>query len=44
MDRNSVAWRGYMPAAPTPFTVEGAVDEGAIAALMDHPTSGMSWR
>lgn len=36
MDRNSVGWRGYIPAAPTPFTVEGAVDEGMIAQLMDH--------
>ncbi|WP_030185539.1 dihydrodipicolinate synthase family protein [Streptomyces sp. NRRL S-813] len=36
MDRNSVAWRGYFPAAPTPFTDEGAVDCDAIRKLMDH--------
>lgn len=36
MDRNSVSWRGYIPAAPTPFTGKGAVDEGLIAQLMDH--------
>lgn len=36
MDRNSVSWRGYIPAAPTPFTPSGAVDEDAIAHLMDH--------
>lgn len=36
MDRNSVSWRGYIPAAPTPFTPNGAVDEDAIAHLMDH--------
>ncbi|RFU39818.1 dihydrodipicolinate synthase family protein [Actinomadura logoneensis] len=36
MDRNSVAWRGYIPAAPTPFTAGGAVDEAALVALMNH--------
>jgi 4-hydroxy-tetrahydrodipicolinate synthase len=29
MDRNSVTWKGYWVAAPTPFTKAGAVDEGA---------------
>jgi 4-hydroxy-tetrahydrodipicolinate synthase len=29
MDRNSVDWRGYWVAAPTPFTKTGALDEGA---------------
>lgn len=36
MDRNSVSWRGYIPAAPTPFAADGTVDEASIAALMDH--------
>lgn len=36
MDRNSVDWRGYWPAAPTPFSAEGAIDIGAIEALMEH--------
>ncbi len=29
MDRNSVDWKGYWVAAPTPFTGEGALDEPA---------------
>ncbi|WP_030599509.1 dihydrodipicolinate synthase family protein [Streptomyces fulvoviolaceus] len=36
MDRNSVNWRGYIPAAPTPFTADGAIDEDTLVALMDH--------
>lgn len=36
MDRNSVSWRGYIPASPTPFTLDGAVDEAAMAKLMNH--------
>ena len=36
MDRNSVEWRGYWPAAPTPFAADGSVDEAALVALMDH--------
>ena len=36
MDRNSVSWQGYFPAAPTPFTADGAVDETALRALMNH--------
>jgi 4-hydroxy-tetrahydrodipicolinate synthase len=34
MDRNSVAWRGYWAAAPTPFTRAGAIDEPAWRALL----------
>lgn len=34
MDRNDVTWRGYWPAAPTPFTTEGALDETALRALL----------
>lgn len=36
MDRNSVSWRGYIPAAPTPFADDGSIDEAAIEALMEH--------
>ena len=36
MDRNSVEWRGYWPAAPTPFAADGSVDEAALVAMMDH--------
>jgi hypothetical protein len=28
MDRNSVAWRGYIPAAPPPIGANGTLDEG----------------
>ena len=35
MDRTDVTWGGYWPAAPTPFTVDGALDEHAIRALME---------
>ncbi|HVO53283.1 MAG TPA: dihydrodipicolinate synthase family protein [Solirubrobacterales bacterium] len=34
MDRSTVQWRGYWPAAPTPFSADGALDEGAIGALL----------
>ncbi|MBS0562060.1 MAG: dihydrodipicolinate synthase family protein [Proteobacteria bacterium] len=34
MDRNSVDWRGYWVAAPTPFDRSGALDEGAWRALL----------
>ncbi|WP_214106084.1 dihydrodipicolinate synthase family protein [Acrocarpospora catenulata] len=34
MDRDDVTWHGYWPAAPTPFTAEGAVDEAALRALV----------
>jgi dihydrodipicolinate synthase/N-acetylneuraminate lyase len=35
MNRGDVEWHGYWPAAPTPFTAEGALDEGAWRALLD---------
>ncbi|MEU8204772.1 dihydrodipicolinate synthase family protein [Streptosporangium sp. NPDC049046] len=34
MDRDDVTWRGYWPAAPTPFTSEGGLDEDAWRALL----------
>jgi dihydrodipicolinate synthase/N-acetylneuraminate lyase len=34
MNRNDVNWRGYWPAAPTPFTRDGALDEGAWRELL----------
>jgi dihydrodipicolinate synthase/N-acetylneuraminate lyase len=34
MDRHSVTWRGYWPAAPTPFTRDGALDERAWRELL----------
>ena len=34
MDRDDVSWHGYWPAAPTPFTAEGALDEDAWRALL----------
>lgn len=34
MDRNDVSWRGYWPAAPTPFTEGGELDEAALRALL----------
>lgn len=37
MDRSTVSWRGYVPAAPTPFTEGGgSVDEDALVALLEH--------
>jgi dihydrodipicolinate synthase/N-acetylneuraminate lyase len=35
MDRSSVDWHGYWPAAPTPFTADGALDETAWADLIE---------
>jgi 1-pyrroline-4-hydroxy-2-carboxylate deaminase len=35
MDRNTVDWRGYWPAAPTPFTPDGAFDERAMRDLIE---------
>jgi 4-hydroxy-tetrahydrodipicolinate synthase len=35
MNRHDVDWAGYWPAASTPFTAEGALDEAALAALME---------
>lgn len=34
MDRTSVSWRGYWPAAPTPFTADGALDEQALRNVL----------
>jgi 4-hydroxy-tetrahydrodipicolinate synthase len=34
MDRDDVDWRGYWPAAPTPFTRDGALDEAALTAVL----------
>jgi 1-pyrroline-4-hydroxy-2-carboxylate deaminase len=34
MDRDDVDWRGYWPAAPTPFTADGALDEAALTAVL----------
>jgi 4-hydroxy-tetrahydrodipicolinate synthase len=34
MRRDDVDWRGYWPAAPTPFAADGAVDEAAWRALL----------
>src|SRR3954454_6564496 len=35
MDRNSVDWRGYMPAVTTPFTADGELDLDAWRELLD---------
>jgi 4-hydroxy-tetrahydrodipicolinate synthase len=34
VDRRTVDWRGYWPAAPTPFTALGAVDEAALRGVL----------
>ncbi|MEU5884381.1 dihydrodipicolinate synthase family protein [Spirillospora sp. NPDC047279] len=34
MHRDDVSWSGYWPAAPTPFTADGALDEDAWRALL----------
>jgi 1-pyrroline-4-hydroxy-2-carboxylate deaminase len=34
MDRDSVDWKGYWIAAPTPFTVTGALDESALRGVL----------
>lgn len=36
MDRNTVGWKGYWPASPTPFTLDGAFDEQKMRELIDH--------
>ena len=36
MDRNDVDWHGPMPAVTTPFRVDGAVDNDALAANIDR--------
>lgn len=35
MNRDDVAWSGYWPAAPTPFTADGALDTDALTSLMN---------
>nr|WP_296765396.1 dihydrodipicolinate synthase family protein [Rhodococcus sp. (in: high G+C Gram-positive bacteria)] len=35
MNRDDVAWSGYWPAAPTPFTQSGEVDTDALTDLMN---------
>ena len=35
MDRTDVTWRGYWPAAPTPFAADGRLDEEALRALVE---------
>ena len=34
MDRDSVGWKGYWIAAPTPFTVMGALNESALRGVL----------
>jgi len=34
MDRNTVNWRGYWPAAPTPFALDGSIDETAMREML----------
>jgi hypothetical protein len=34
MDRDSVDWKGYWMAAPTPFTVMGALNENALRRVL----------
>ena len=34
MDRNSIDWKGYWIAAPTPFTATGALDEDALREVL----------
>lgn len=36
MDRNSVTWRGVIPALVTPFKADGAIDEGAFRANVER--------
>jgi len=36
MDRNSVAWRGVIPALVTPFKADGAIDEPAFRANVER--------
>jgi dihydrodipicolinate synthase/N-acetylneuraminate lyase len=42
VDRNSVNWRGYMPAITTPFDRNGSLDLPAVARLAEwHVSQGM---
>lgn len=34
MDRNDVDWRGYWPAAPTPYGADGSLDENNLRVLL----------
>jgi 1-pyrroline-4-hydroxy-2-carboxylate deaminase len=34
MDRDSVGWKGYWIAAPTPFTAQGILDENALRGVL----------
>ena len=34
MDRDSIGWKGYWIAAPTPFTVQGVLDENALRSVL----------
>jgi dihydrodipicolinate synthase/N-acetylneuraminate lyase len=34
MDRDSVGWKGYWVAAPTPFTETGALNESALRKIL----------
>ncbi|UPK73793.1 dihydrodipicolinate synthase family protein [Nocardioidaceae bacterium SCSIO 66511] len=36
MDRNDVDWKGYWTAPVTPFTADGAVDEGGVADVVGY--------
>jgi dihydrodipicolinate synthase/N-acetylneuraminate lyase len=35
MDRNDVAWKGYWPACPTPFTDDDKIDTASLRALVE---------
>jgi 4-hydroxy-tetrahydrodipicolinate synthase len=35
MNRDDVAWSGYWPASPTPFTASGALDTDGLRSLME---------
>ncbi len=36
MDRTTVEWRGYWPAAPTPFEEDGAIAESTFRAVLEQ--------
>jgi len=36
VDRNTVNWRGYWAASPTPFTEAGEIDEPTMRALIEY--------
>ncbi len=39
MDRNSVEWKGYLPAVTTPFTAEGELDRAGWQELLEWMVS-----